>query len=441
MDTAQAVPATAAAQLVADSTNPTIAADIARARTCSESETLCAPALPGLTADDDLDTVINWGLGADSTAYLAEMLTDPAAYGIDLARTAVLYMATGSEWPETRLLVTEFILPLLREHGVRFVQLARNGHLKSAGFTVLDDSRHPDRLFARGPWTLWEDLESVGTVPQQAGTRKCSLWAKGDVGDWWIKQVFAGRPFRQILGFNADEEGRRFGDQVASKIPGRTGVFPLIDWGWDRQQCEDYLYKRFGVHWPKSYCTFCCFPTSMGALPAHLERMRSHPEIAGEVLRLEYTAMSLNPNAKLYGRRTLLELFDPAQPRDRACLDAFERELDMPWALYQVRRLFLLAEDGRRRPVMRSTERVDLGRPQQLARRLISVSQRHGIDVEHDPVYGRARAWVRPRAKVWPMAEELFVTAPASVINKQDKGFEQAWEALVTDSNVQLPLA
>ncbi|WP_406469842.1 hypothetical protein [Streptomyces sp. NBC_01615] len=94
------------------------------------------------------------------------MLTDPDAHGIDLKRTAVLYMATGSEWPETRLLVEEFMLPLLREHGVRLVQLARNRHLKSDGFTVLDDSRHPEQLFTRGPWTLWDDLESVGTVPQ-----------------------------------------------------------------------------------------------------------------------------------------------------------------------------------------------------------------------------------------------------------------------------------
>jgi hypothetical protein len=63
--------------------------------------TVYTPPLPGLTANDDLDTVINWGLGADSTAYLARVLSDPAAYGIDLERTAVLYMATGSEWPET----------------------------------------------------------------------------------------------------------------------------------------------------------------------------------------------------------------------------------------------------------------------------------------------------------------------------------------------------
>ncbi|MEU4884555.1 hypothetical protein AB0G19_29450 [Streptomyces althioticus] len=402
--------------------------------------TAYTPSLPGLSTTDDLDTVINWGLGADSTAYLARMLTDPDAHGIDLKRTAVLYMATGSEWPETRLLVEEFMLPLLREHGVRFVQLSRSGHLKADGITVLDDSRHPDTLFARGPWTLWDELESVGTVPQQAGTRKCSLRAKGDVGDRWIAPTMGGRPFRQVMGFNADEEGRRFTDIIASKIPGRMGVYPLIDWGWDRQQCEDYLWKRFGVHWPKSYCVFCCFPVSMGALPAHLERMRSHPDIAGEVLRLEYTAMSLNPKAKLYGKRTLLELFDPSQPRDRACLEAFERELDMPWALYHVRRLFLLSASGERRPVMRSTERVDLGRARQLGQRLISVSERHGIEVEHDPVYGRARSWVLRRRETWPMAEELFTTAPARVINKQDKNFEPAWDALTSGSTAQLPL-
>ncbi|MEU1600352.1 hypothetical protein ABZ468_48295 [Streptomyces sp. NPDC005708] len=46
--------------------------------------TAYTPPLPDLTANDDLDTVINWGLGADSTAYLARVLTDLAAHGIDL---------------------------------------------------------------------------------------------------------------------------------------------------------------------------------------------------------------------------------------------------------------------------------------------------------------------------------------------------------------------
>ncbi|WP_369153887.1 hypothetical protein [Streptomyces sp. R02] len=151
--------------------------------------------------------------------------------------------------------------------------------------------------------------------------------------------------------------------------------------------------------------------------------------------------MSLNPNTRLYGKRSLLELLDPARPRDRACLEAFERELDMPWALYHVRRLFLLSGSGERRPVMRSTECLDIGRPQQLAQRLITVSERHGVDVEHDPLYGRARAWLRPRREAWPMAEELFVTAPARVIDKQDMHFEREWHALLSGSAARLPLA
>ncbi|MEV6182284.1 hypothetical protein [Streptomyces sp. NPDC052015] len=56
-------------------------------------------------------------------------------------------------------------------------------------------------------------------------------------------------------------------------------------------------------------------------------------------------------------------------------------------------------------------------------------------------MYGRARAWVRPRAKGWPTAEELFATAPARAIDKQDKNFEPAWDTLVSGSAAQLPLA
>ncbi|WP_327591465.1 hypothetical protein [Streptomyces chartreusis] len=51
------------------------------------SRTAYTPSLPGLGAvDEDLDTVINWVAGADSTAYLAK-LTAPKAHGIDLDLT------------------------------------------------------------------------------------------------------------------------------------------------------------------------------------------------------------------------------------------------------------------------------------------------------------------------------------------------------------------
>jgi hypothetical protein len=38
------------------------------------------------------------------------------------------------------------------------------------------------------------------------------------------------------------------------------------------------------------------------------------------------------------------------------------------------------------------------------------------------------------------MAEELFATAPSRVLDKQDKGFEQEWQALLRGPAAQLPL-
>lgn len=395
-------------------------------------------ALPG----ERIDTVINWGLGVDSTAYLAEMLNDPAAHGIDLARTAVIHMATGSEWPLTHELAETFILPLLRQHNVRLVQLVRTGKEKAAGITVLDDSRQPLRLIRRGEWTLWDEYESNGTVPQQAGPRKCSLRAKGDVGDRWAPSAIDG-PFRQLMGYNADEAGRALKDRRDGNTELRTGVYPLIEWGWGRQRCEDYLLDRFGVEWPKSYCTFCCYPVSMGSLPGHLDRMRRHPDIAGQVLRLEYTSVSLNPNARLFGKESLLQQFDPSRPADRPVLEAFERELACPWALYHVRRILPASkkDPSKRGPALRSVERVDLGRPDQLGRRLTAISERHRVPVETDPRYGRTRAWLRTRGTAFPITEELFTTAPHHVRDKQEERFEKEWAAATGGTTPTLPSA
>ncbi|WP_266801810.1 hypothetical protein [Streptomyces sp. NBC_00078] len=149
---------------------------------------------------------------------------------------------------------------------------------------------------------------------------------------------------------------------------------------------------------------FYCFPVSMGAMDAHLERMRRHPDIAGRVLRLEYTSVSLNPKAKLLGRRSLLEQFDPGRAADRPGLAAFEEELACPWALYHVRRILPVAkaDPTRRGRAMRSVERVDVGRASALGRRLRSVSERHGVPVEVDERYGRVRAWVQRRGPALP---------------------------------------
>jgi hypothetical protein len=137
----------------------------------------------------------------------------------------------------------------------------------------------------------------------------------------------------------------------------------------------------------------------------------------------------VNPKGRLFGRYSLLEKFDPDRPTDRPVLAAFEKELDCPWALYHVRRILPVAKADPTRGgrALRSVERVDVGRAAALGRRLRSVSARHGIPVEVDERYGRVRAWVQRRGPSLPAVEELMVTAPLYVRDKQVPHFERAW--------------
>ncbi|MFK0113118.1 hypothetical protein [Streptomyces sp. NPDC091217] len=186
------------------------------------------------------------------------------------------------------------------------------------------------------------------------------------------------------------------------------------------------LYERFGAVWEKSYYTFYCLPISMGAMAAHLDRMRAHPDIGGRVLRLEYTSVSLNPNARLFGRDSLLEKFDPDRPAERPVLAASEKELDCPWALYHVRRILPVAkaDPTRRGRAPRSVERVDVGRRPHstgdcAASRSGPTPRSRSTSATGGCGHGSNGA-VRP---------EPMVTAPLYVRDKQVPHFESAWGA------------
>jgi hypothetical protein len=59
-----------------------------------------------------------------------------------LEELVVITSQVGNEYQDTGRDVEAHILPLMREHRIRYVQVARKGHLEAEGITVLDDSRH-----------------------------------------------------------------------------------------------------------------------------------------------------------------------------------------------------------------------------------------------------------------------------------------------------------
>ena len=127
----------------------------------------------------------------------------------------VLTAQTGDEYKDTCHSVETHILPLLRLHRIRYVQVARRGHLEQDGITVLSDTTPPERLFVEGDYKLSDELRTNGTVPQFGGAHRCSLKFKAWVIEQWLHLNVAESP-RHAFGYNAEETKRVFKSETAS---------------------------------------------------------------------------------------------------------------------------------------------------------------------------------------------------------------------------------
>lgn len=296
-------------------------------------------------------TVLSYGLGADSTAILLKLMEDPTAYGLreDLSDLTVVHAVTGDEWPDSLEYVERHILPRMRAHAARFVQVARGGHFEGDGIVVLSDTRSPRRVHAQGPWVLSEDLRAAGTVPTLAqGTRTCSIKAKGFVLDSWAAAEFGTTAFRRAIGYHFGELPRAEKDSLIQARHNKEAdrvicdpYYPLIEERLDRAQVEAYVLSVTGEPIQKSFCVMCCFSGVCSSRASHEARLRRFPHLAASALRLEYAAMALNENSSLYAKTSLYRNLTEDE-RNQPVLEAFEASLDQAeFAVYEVRRIYL----------------------------------------------------------------------------------------------------
>ncbi|MFJ5120883.1 hypothetical protein [Kitasatospora sp. NPDC088548] len=396
-------------------------------------------------------TVLCWGLGADSTAILVRVLADPPRYGLrgDLSDLIVVTAVVGEEWPDTYDLAEEHVLPLLRRYGVRYVQVGRAGpSMAKDGIAVLSDSRSPERIVRRAPWNLGDDLAASGTLPMYAaGKRLCSIRFKGEVLDKWFETNITDGPFCHWIGFDSLEVARAKRDLTYTS-PGRHPRYPLIEWGWDRPRLLDYLEDRFGVIYPKSYCTMCPFPVSSGSIKEHLARAKRLPEAIVKAAVLEYVAEALNPRCTLYADSSLRR--ELGGSKNSAALEALEAELRRrPWTVYRVRRIITAgrtkqckAAHGpqcsrpgpgcvRKGTAWRSVSSMPPMAREEAVALLAASAERGGVVVETD-ASGISRVVTKRRGSSYPMTEELFVVAPAGVPDKARPGFARLWREIFT---------
>ncbi|MEU3708382.1 hypothetical protein AB0E82_39600 [Streptomyces anulatus] len=458
---------------------------------------LAAPSAPATPAAfrPKRPTVLSYGLGADSTAILLDFLDDPVGHGLepDLSDLIVVHAVTGDEFADSLAYVTRLVLPLLRDRSVRLVQICRAGRSDTDGVLVLDDSREPYRIHAAGPWRLSDELRTAGTVPQLAnGQRRCSIRFKGWVLDNWAAAEFGTRTFRRVIGYHAGELGRADKDSAIQRRlnaeAGRTICephYPLILAEMDRAAVEAYVLDTLGEPIKKSYCAMCPFSGVCASRDRHEERLRAHPHVAADVLRLEYVSMALNERMSLYGPAGSLHARLTEDNRNQAVLEAFQAGLDQALhAVYEVRRITFAGRtaDCRRwhGPKCAEAEWWCGWKRTARCRRLHRVVDQAGAGVEARPLCAggdgcrgeqqKGQSWrsvrtvyegPRERAELvvglfadrfparvrlvtgdvsgirrahylaegqgFPRAEAFVVAAPAGVADKQRPGFERTW--------------
>ena len=328
----------------------------------------------------------------------------------------------------------------MRRHRVRYVQVARAGHLEADGIKVLSDTRQPFEIHLQGAYTLQEELSAAGTVPQFSGERRCSLKFKAWVIETWLARELGGQSYRHALGYNVDEQSRiakserafagrepetvrvafGFNYDEESRIARaakydtalRQGWYPLAAWQWSRERCLEYLKAMTGETWRKSACVYCPF----NALKADgLARMRQFPEQVAEALMLEYQSLALNPRGTLYRDRTLHSII--ASDHHTEALRHFQKRLEAAeYALYRVRRIYRAPGQADR-----AVEKLMTGSRAEMMSLFEKASTHLNVRVEHDIFYG----YVREReADRYPSVEEFFVVALAAVESKTRHGFE-----------------
>jgi len=400
-------------------------------------------------------TILSYGMGVESSAMLVRWLEDPAVRPCPLEELVLITSQTGDEYKDTQRDVETHILPLLRKHRIRYVQVARRGHLEADGITVLSDSRQPDLLFVEGAYKLSDELRLAGTVPQYGGEHTCSLKFKAWVIEQWLTQHLNHHPARHAFGYNADETARVAKSDAASlrriafgfnaeergriekalsyDTALRQSFYPLVEWGWTRQDCIDYLRSKLGVTWRKSACVQCPFNALKDDA---LARNREHPEQVAEAMMLEHLSLSLNPRGTLYRNQSLIEITDTSG--NELASTNYRRQLDQAeWAIYRVRRIYQAGKD--------KSGRVDLNKKgiayraveQQTSglRRATAVGALRDLATNQDTIVEqRGITYVyRLRCEAtYPTREEFLVALPAVVATKARYGldwFEEKWSS------------
>ena len=217
--------------------------------------------------------VVAYGAGVDSTA----MLIGLRDRGIDIA--LIMFADNGSEKPETTT-----YLPLM------------DAWLQRQGMPLIH--RVKRRSPRAGDTSLHAECLRKSVLPSLAyGGHSCSLKWKVDP-QWAFTRDFLGWDRRhqrwphgptitKLIGYDASPaDARRIANAAGKWPPGHRYRYPLMEWGWTRERCEQVIVVE-GLPLPmKSACWMC--PASKKHEVDWLNT--THPDLAALSIEMERRA-------------------------------------------------------------------------------------------------------------------------------------------------------
>jgi len=196
-------------------------------------------------------SIVNWGGGVQSTAIMfLVMERHPTLMRVlpdDMEMPTEFYFADTGDEPEAVYAHVGKMRPLLKEGGIDLIEVKRHKEWPLSSH-ILERAESGTRGISMIPMFV-----ETGTTPSPI-RRGCTQDYKVKPIERAIKESYGKQPIYQWFGISADESQR----MKISQKSYRTFWYPLIQMGWKRDHCIDYL-KAKGVESPRSACYFCPF--------------------------------------------------------------------------------------------------------------------------------------------------------------------------------------
>lgn len=190
-------------------------------------------------------TIVSYGAGTNSTAMLVGLVKNGSV--VD----RIVFADTGGERQETYAYIDYFESWLVSKGYPKIERVQNDGVHKTLEKECLTNNRLPSIAF---------------------GFASCSDKYKRRPFKKWLKNIDENGDATVLIGFDADEPHRA--DRGSSVDDGYKKQYPLIEWGWGRDECIEAITDA-GLTLPgKSACFFCpnSKPREILALPEDLKK-------------------------------------------------------------------------------------------------------------------------------------------------------------------------